>query len=628
MRHVKNVKRPKILDELQRISQILPVPIYWLDVNSVAIGGNEAVFKAIGASQDAIGKTPYDFYPFELADNIVRHNEEVIRTGKILTQEEPIKDMITGEIKYFTAIKAPLRDDDGNIIGIVGTSIDITAEKDAERLKIENESHKNSLQEQEKFKNIAEQVAHDIRSPLASLLMIVKACTEIPEAERVALREAAINIGDIANNLLNQYTPKDADSASEFEDRQPILISATLLQLLADKKYQYHDLPIKFDHDFSQYGNFAFIKIEPSSFKRMVSNLINNSVDAIEKNSGSIMLKLETSKEWVKVIITDNGKGMMPELISKIMNNITVTEGKEGGHGLGLTQVRETLVRNQGELSFYSSVGKGTEVTIKFPRITAPDWIAEEIKLGNNDLVIILDDGTSIHRAWDSHFESIVKKNPDIRLKHFERGNEALAFIMNLSPTEKKKVFLLTDYELLKQELNGLNVIEQGKINRSILVTSHYANQTVREHATRTGTKILPKQLASEISINIDASMDYEDLLDSRLSNKKVDLVLVDDDKTFAQNLILFAFRNKVADHYTNPSHFLKNLSSYPKETRIFLDNNFAIADITGIELAKQLHEQGYSQLYLLTGDTFSNGDLPDYLTVIRKDDINSIKNL
>lgn len=618
-------KRTKILEHLDMVASILPAPIYWEDVNSVILGGNEAVFKGTGAlTREAyVGKTLYELYPKEMADHIKFHNEEVMRKGEILSQEEAIKDISTGEIKYFTAVKAPLRDDDGNIIGIIGTSVDITAEKEAEHLKLENAVHKNLAQEQKKFVKIANQVAHDIRSPLASLLMIVKSCAEIPETDRIALREAAIGIGDIANHLLNQYQKKEQDS--ETDDRKPILISAVLMQLLTEKKYQYQNLAVKFDSDFTQNSHFSFIKISSSAFKRMISNLINNAVDAFDKNKGKVDLKLDASTEWVKITIQDNGKGMPVEVIDKIMSHIAVTAGKKSGHGIGLTQVQETLQHNQGELAIDSKLGKGTKITLTFPRIKTPHWIAEEIVLGKQDTIVILDDDTSIHGAWDAHFEPVLKKTPTLQLRHFTIGNEALSFIESLSENQKENVFLLTDYELLKQELNGLHVIAKSGVKRSILVTSHYAQQIVQNQAAKTGTKVLPKQLASEIPIKISEVAEPEK---QKTSLQSVDLILVDDDEKFVQNLIMFVFTGKTIDKYYDPYHFLENVSKYAKNTRIFLDNNFAVANLRGLDIAKKLHEQGFTRLYILSGEVFEKNQIPDYVTVIRKDDVEGLQKI
>ncbi len=118
------------------IAPILPTPIYWVDRDCVILGANELVLKAIGIkNENYFGKSVYDIYPYKMADHIKKHNDKVIESGKILSQEEMIETVDTKEIKYYIAVKAPLRDDDGNIIGVVGTSIDITAEKEIERLK-------------------------------------------------------------------------------------------------------------------------------------------------------------------------------------------------------------------------------------------------------------------------------------------------------------------------------------------------------------------------------------------------------------------------------------------------------------------------------------------------------------
>lgn len=131
-------KKYNILELLDIIAPILPVPVYWHDTTGVVLGINDQCLKAIGASRKIVGKRPYDFYPKDVADHILEHNKVVMKTEQILSQEEKIEDITTKQVKYFAAVKAPLYDDSGKIIGIVGTSLDITAEKEAEKLKIEN----------------------------------------------------------------------------------------------------------------------------------------------------------------------------------------------------------------------------------------------------------------------------------------------------------------------------------------------------------------------------------------------------------------------------------------------------------------------------------------------------------
>jgi PAS domain S-box-containing protein len=616
---------------LEGIIALLPGHVYWEDLSGKILGCNDLQMIDAGFSSrnELIGRNVYDVVNKDHIASLRKSNTEVMKTGKTLLFEE-ISTIANGKKVVWLSRKTPLRDSDGNIEGVLGISVDITEMKEAEtreKQAREEAAHANArAEEQEKFAKVADQVAHDIRSPLASLLMIIKSCHEIPETERVALREAAISIGDIANSLLAKYKAKEAESSIKTEERQPTLLSATLLQILTDKKFQYNELPVKFQHDFHTAGQFSFSQLELSSFKRMMSNLINNAVDAFEKKEGQVTLELDATDEHVYIKVIDNGKGMPPELIEKIMQKIAVTEGKAEGHGIGLTQVRETLERNNGKLSIHSTVGQGTQIILEFPRIKAPNWIADKIILNPQDIVVILDDDASIHFAWDARFEEIIEKAPKIRVKHFEVCQEAIDFIKKLDEADYKNVFLLTDFELLKQELNGLHVVEKTKIERSILVTSHYTNMVVYERAIKIGTKILPKQLASEIPIYIDHTTNEEKQEPQKEGQKKVDLVLVDDNETFAQTLIDFIFDQDVVDYYRDPRKLLANLNQYPKDTRIYLDNNFTMVDELGIDFAKNLHELGFTRLYLLSGDTFKPGEIPSYLTVIIKTDIDKIR--
>lgn len=624
------------VNTLEQVISVMPGHVYWMNKDNVYMGCNDNQAKSSGLRSrlEIVGKRnadlPWNLDAGSLPDELERINREVMESGETRVVEEPAT-LADGTRVIYLSSKVPLHNEKNEISGIVGISLDITERKEAEeraRKALEEVALITArIHEQEKFTKIADQVAHDIRSPLASLLMVIKSCNEIPEIERIALREAAISIGDIANNLLSKYKTKETELLAPQKEKQQVLLSSMLLQLLTDKKFQYNDLPLKFDYAFSQNSQFAFILIDPSSFKRMISNLINNAVDAFENKSGTVTLRLEATSDRVKVVVSDNGKGMPPALVEKIMKKIAVTEGKADGHGIGLTQVRETLEHNEGILSIESEVGQGTQMILEFPRIKAPDWIAEEIRLRAQDIVVILDDDSSIHIAWDSRFEAILEKFHDIRVHHFEICQQAIDFVKGLILTENQRVLLLTDFELLKQELNGLHVVERTNVKLSILVTSHYANAIVLERAAKMGTKILPKQLASEVPINIDETIIYEKdskKIDSDL--KIVDLILVDDNQNFAQTLMDFVFDQDIVDYYRDPRQLLANLAQYPKDTRIYLDNNFTMVDEQGIDIAKDLHELGFTRLYLLSGDVFKPGEIPDYLTVILKTQIDNIR--
>jgi hypothetical protein len=220
---------------------------------------------------------------------------------------------------------------------------------------------------------------------------------------------------------------------------------------------------------------------------------------------------------------------------------------------------------------------------LTFPRISAPNWIAEEIRLNPDNIVIVLDDDESIHGAWDVRFRSILQEFPQIQVKHFTYGQKAVDYINGLAADEKAKVFLLTDYELLKQDLDGLDVVEKVQLAHNILVTSHYASANVRSKSLEHGTRVLPKQLAAEIPIVVNQLATKVEVA------RYADVIVVDDDKLFAQTLIMFAFSGKVVKHYEDPQQFLANIMHYAKDTKICLDNNFIPSNIKGMEIAKNI---------------------------------------
>ena len=75
------------------------------------------------------------------------------------------------------------------------------------------------------------QVAHDIRSPLAALNTALKHLKELPEQERILIRNATRRISDIANNLLGKYKIRGNENITKAE-----LASSLLDHLTSEKR--------------------------------------------------------------------------------------------------------------------------------------------------------------------------------------------------------------------------------------------------------------------------------------------------------------------------------------------------------------------------------------------------------
>lgn len=621
----------------------MPGNVYWLNRNCVLIGGNDNLAKMFGLKSrfELIGLTyeqmsAYANWTEGQGDHFKNIELEVMKSGipKLGIEEPPV--IINGEKKYYLGNKVPIFDSKKKVVGVAGISVDITDKKNAEYLKLENEKHKATEKIQKEFQKEVNQVVHDIRSPLASLEMLATYATQIPEKERENFRRIATTISDIANNFLNKHNPPlgKADSAGIEQDQARSIVVALLLQqLLSEKRFEYQSSSVEFALKIEPSHYFACLAIQPLALKRALSNLINNAVEALDSKSGKITLELTVDSENIAIKVTDNGKGMPESVKSKILQGVSVTAGKAEGHGIGMGQVLEMVKRNNGELTINSVLEQGTSIQLQFKMVSPPNWLATEINLRTTSLVVVLDDDDSIHQAWDARLIPLHQKYPSILIHHFKRADETLSFIKQLTPVQHNRLFLLSDYELLNQNQNGLEVIEAAQPCFAVLVTSHYNNPSLQKATTGLSLRILPKELASKVPINL--SQVIQDTDESGAENgsvftpdknnqqdapiKTVDLVLVEDNALFASQCLELLFADNTVDHYLLPEELLKNLSQYPKDTRFALDNNYEGSALNGKELADQLHQAGYTRLYLLSGDALNSDDLPDYLTAFLK---------
>lgn len=181
--------KPKILEDLERIAPLLPAPLYWEDKNAVVLGANDICFSETGAmvSDAFIGKALYELYPKEMAEQIKSHNEMVMETKQTLSQEEAIEDISTKKIKYFTAVKSPLYDEDGEVIGIVGSSINITELKEtqqqlAEKILEIEKAHRSNIE-------FMCMVSHEIRNPVGNILSFQSVMKELLESLQDCMHE-------------------------------------------------------------------------------------------------------------------------------------------------------------------------------------------------------------------------------------------------------------------------------------------------------------------------------------------------------------------------------------------------------------------------------------------------------
>ena len=347
---------------------------------------------------------------------------------------------------------------------------------------------------------LASQVAHDIRSPLSALEMVLSSVTEIQESKRTLLRDSIHRIRDIANSLLGSYRVKQ----NEIKKGEVLntLLFPLVESLVSEKRAELRGsshVSIDLSQTGASYGLFSVI--DPSLLKRILSNLINNSVEALKDNGeGKISVALKADKNQNPVLtIKDNGEGI-PKNVIDSLGTAGVSHGKENGNGLGLHHAKKTITEWKGQFEIESIHGLGTQIKITLPKAEAPAWFLSKIQIAPQSAVVVMDDDQSVHHIWEGRLQSAgVKDAGIVDLLHPSTPDQFRAIYK-----DQPKGLYLVDYEINGTTETGLDMIESlGIKDQSILVTSRYAEPAIQVRCEQMGLKLLPKSMSGFVPLEV-----------------------------------------------------------------------------------------------------------------------------
>lgn len=205
-------------------------------------------------------------------------------------------------------------------------------------------------QERERLSLLTRQLAHDIRSPAQALAMVLEHLPEGPAKQLISA--AAGRIHSLAETVRTQ-TEVDSSALTTSDKLNQIIQRVT-----EEKKLGFLGSIV-----FQPHSNSQKVKMEPDVFERIVSNILNNS---IEKGARHITIELETRDDKLIFIFCDNGGGF-PPMVLKNQGIKEVSIGKPGGSGLGLSHARRVLAQFGGTLELSNEAPDRAIVKIAVP---------------------------------------------------------------------------------------------------------------------------------------------------------------------------------------------------------------------------------------------------------------------
>lgn len=239
-----------------------------------------------------------------------------------------------------------------------------------------------------KITKLAREISHDIRSPLSTLNTVLNFGIITDDNKDLMVRAIA-RINELTNDLLTS-------SKSHGNFSAPALITSKeninlLLTQIVDEKileYQnFKNIHIILTNSESE----IFCNINNVNFKRLISNLINNAIEAHDNMEEQIEVNLKLKQDSIQCTleIIDNGIGISKDNLEKIGKENFTT--KISGNGIGLKTAFDIVSNWNGKFYVLSEVNRGTTIKINIPLVFQKKINA----------TILIDDDELVRLTWE-----------------------------------------------------------------------------------------------------------------------------------------------------------------------------------------------------------------------------------
>jgi two-component system, cell cycle sensor histidine kinase and response regulator CckA len=485
--------------QLQQAMDVLPFGVWLLDPHGRVVLTN-------GASQELWGK------PTEAAEALAAARACWASTGELLRLEdwagwrailrgetvlgqEILVDAVDGARRTIRSSAVPMRGAEGELIGGVVISEDVTDERAREQAERQQSEQLQQTQRMEAVGRLAGGIAHDFNNLLTGILsysdLILQ---ELRPSD--PLREDVEQIRDAAQRAAGLTRQLLAFSRRQLLNPRVVSLNLTVTELEPMFRRLLGPEVTLETHLDPDLGN---IVVDPGQLEQVLLNLILNARDAM-RAGGQVSLSTMNAElngeAYVAIRVSDTGVGMEEEIQPRIFEPFFTTKHTGAGRGLGLSTVYGIVEQSGGRISVESVPGQGATFTIYFPR----HWGVEPAigtatqqmpQVGTETLLLVEDEAavrSSVRRLLEWHGYTVLEaRNGAEALRVYEAHSEDIDLV-------------LTD--VVMPEMGGHELIErlrQRHPELRVLFMSGYAERALtHDGSVPSGTGYLEKPFTVE----------------------------------------------------------------------------------------------------------------------------------
>lgn len=391
---------------------------------------NEATSRFVGRPMSEIlGRDDRELFAPAHAEFLMARDKTVMDANAPSTAEELLT--AAGVTRTYLAVKAPYRNSQGQVVGLVGVSRDIT-----ERKRIEHDLRQ--ALKMEAVGRLAGGIAHDFNN----LLTVIKGYCELllqapgdQNLPAVNWRESICEIrdaGDRAARLTGQLL---AFSRRAILQPRPLSLNQSITEieplfsrLIGDRI----SLAMELNEALPQ------IVADPTQIEQLLVNLVINARDAMPAGGRIIIAtrqrtfeceqvyvdRLVQPGQYVELTISDSGRGIAPELRAKIFEPFFSTRSGRNGPGLGLSVVQAVVAQCDGYVGFECPDSGGTVFSVLLPvktQATSTCTMPVVTELAKDLTILVVEDDPAVQTIICN-----LLRSQGYRVLLASSGNEAL----------------------------------------------------------------------------------------------------------------------------------------------------------------------------------------------------------
>jgi two-component system sensor histidine kinase/response regulator len=446
----------------QSLVESLPLSVFRKDAEYRLVFGNQRFCDTIGLTREQfVGKTDFDLFPEGFAAKYRRDDTEILQTGKTIEDVEEILHP-DGLRYYIQTLKCPVRDAEGQIIGIQGMFWDVSDRKRAEEaLRRAKEAADAASKAKSDF---LANMSHEIRTPMNAVIGMTELLldTQLSTNQREYL-SIVQESGEALLTLINDVLDFSKIEAGKFElDKAPFDIRETLgdtMKSLAVRASRARlELAFEVGRDVPQMleGDYARLR-------QIIVNLVGNAIKFTPSGEVVLVVSCESREHQSATLhfsVSDTGIGIPADKLECIFEEFQQVDSSTtrtyGGTGLGLAISSRLVELMGGRIWVESELGEGSTFHFTARFGIADDelqQVRQQTDLVADLSVLIVDDNSTNRRIlrdmllnWGMH--PIVASN----------AREAFQLLSDSQSRGEPIRLLLSDVNM--PEVNGFTLAE------------------------------------------------------------------------------------------------------------------------------------------------------------------------